>query len=141
VWRSCCWAFSRGTRLQYVTIILSSINDPRTSSSTSRLRHPAGLRASSPRRMTSTSPMTLCSMRMQYLPCCSFILLAAADVDSDGTSYPMRTLRAGLVKRALAQTPSLRLHLGELVGETEMGNTQSKTDAGTIGQTYIFSVL
>ena len=35
-----------------------------TSSSTSRLRHPAGSRASSTSTMTSASSMTLCSMRI-----------------------------------------------------------------------------
>jgi hypothetical protein len=48
------------------------------------------------------------------------------------------------VKRASARTPSSRLHLGEIVGETEIGDArrcQSKTGAGTIGRTYRTSAL
>lgn len=57
--------------LMHIPILLStntrrlpSTSRLRTSSSTSRLRHPAGSRASSTRRTTSASSTTLCNTRM-----------------------------------------------------------------------------
>jgi hypothetical protein len=84
-----------------------------------------------------------------YIRCCFFVLIAAADIESDGADE-VSLVGADSASWASeesvgdsksARTPSSRLHLGELVGETEMGNAQSKTGARTIGRTYKTSAL
>jgi hypothetical protein len=80
---------------------------------------------------------------MQYLRCCPFVLSAAADVESDGANemkLPDADSASWAREESVGSDAIIAFHLGELVGETEMENTQSKTDAGTMGL-KIHSVL